>query len=254
MRNFVSVGFLVILSFFSCTKEKSTLTVVAASNVKPALDSIASVYMQENPSVTIQLIYGSSGKLYEQILQDAPFDVFFSADTKYTDSLFQKNKTLYKPQVYAIGQLVLWSKKLDPNILKMQTLLNPEIQTIAIANPKTAPYGAKALESLAFFNLTDKVAPKLVYAENINQTSQFLHTGAVDVGIIALSIALSTNMKKENGFFYTIPNQSHSPIKQVCCVIKNSKNNLEATDFIDYTTTEKGIAILNHFGYLQHKK
>lgn len=226
------------------------MTIVAASNTQPALDSISEVYQAEFPNTKITIIYGASSKLYEQITQNAPFDLFFSADTKYPDSLYKRNKTLIRPKIYAIGQLAIWSKKIDPTVLQLNSLLYPQIHKIAIANPITSPYGEKALESLSFYNIKNKVESKFVYAENINQAAQFVSTGAAEIGIIALSTALSPNLQKEKGSFCIIPQKSHKPLYQACCVLQQTKNTTDAKQFFDYISSEKATSIYKHFGYL----
>ncbi|MBF4471801.1 molybdate ABC transporter substrate-binding protein [Flavobacterium sp. HJJ] len=229
-------------------------TVVIAANLKTAMDSILKVYKLKNPNEEIQVTYGASGKFYEQISNGAPFDLFFSADMNFPKQLKSNGFAVSPIKLYAIGRLAIWSKKLDPNVEKMNSLLNPKVKKIAVGNPKTAPYGAKTIESLKHYRLYDKVKANLVFGENIAQAAQFTAFGAADIGIIALSDAMSSAMKKENGKYYVIPQKSHSPLEQGCVILKHGKGNTAAKQFYDYISSEKAIQILNYYGYSQNKK
>lgn len=226
-------------------------TVVVAANLKTAMDSILKVYKLKNPTDVIQVTYGASGKFYEQISNGAPFDLFFSADMNYPTLLKNNGFAITTPKLYAIGRLAIWSKKWDPNTAKMNSLLDEKIKKIAIGNPKTAPYGAKALESLKYYKLYNTIKSNLVFGENIAQTAQFVAFGAADIGIIALSDALSPAMKKERGKYYVIPQESHSLLEQGCVILKHGKGNAVAKEFYDYISSEKAMQILTYYGYSQ---
>lgn len=226
-------------------------TVVVAANLKTAMDSIQKVYKIKYPKDEIQVTYGASGKFYEQISNGAPFDLFFSADMNYPN-LLKKNKFAVSPiKMYAVGRLAIWSKKFDPNVAKIKSLLDPKVKKIAIGNPKTAPYGAKAVESLKFYKLYDSVKTNLVFGENIAQAAQFAAFGAADIGIIALSDAKSPTMVKENGNYYIIPQKSHSPLNQGCVILKHGKQNTAAKQFYDYISSKTAVEILTYYGYSQ---
>ncbi|HTB99150.1 MAG TPA: molybdate ABC transporter substrate-binding protein, partial [Ferruginibacter sp.] len=244
---------LVLTAFTSLTmaQSNSKITIAAASDLKPAMDSIIAAYEILDPAATIEVTYGSSGKFFEQILNDAPFDIFFSADIDYPNKLKDKNFTISDVKTYGYGQLVLWSKNVDPNIKKMNTLLHNGITKIAIANPDHAPYGTRAVESLKFYNLYDKLQSKLVLGENISQTAQFITTGAADIGLIALSLALSPNMQNEGGKYYIIPNNSHSPLQQAYAITKHAQGNTTATKFYDFISSATAVNILKKYGFSQ---
>jgi len=244
----------IALSFFGVAKAQQKITIVAAANLKVALDSINTVFKKQNPNIDSQITYGASGKLFEQISNGAPFDLFFSADMDYPNKLKEKKLTASEVKMYATGKLAIWSKKTDPNKRKMNCLLDASIQKIAIANPTTAPYGEKAVESLKFYKVYDKVKSKLVFGENINQTAQFATTGASDIGIIALSLVLTPNMQKEGGKYYIIPEKSHSPLEQGCVILKRAQGNANAVKFYNFISSKKAIAILKYYGYSTAKK
>lgn len=247
---FKLIALILFLPFYGSYAQQK-LTVVVAANLKSAMDSMIIIYQKENPNEIIQATYGSSGKLFEQIQNGAPFDLFFSADLVYPKKLKDAGFGISKVKTYALGKIVLWSKKTDPNIQQMNTLLSSDIKKISIANPVAAPYGAKAVESMKYFKVYEKIKNKLVYGENIAQTAQFIAFGAADIGIISLSDALSSKMKKEGGKYYIIPENSYSPIEQGCVILKHGKQNPLSTKFYNFVSTPKAIEILTYFGYSQ---
>lgn len=249
--NLISILALTLLFVKTPVFAQETLNIVVAANLKSAMDSIIISYQKENPTEKIQATYGSSGKLYEQIQHGAPFDVFFSADMNYPEKLKNLSFGVSKVKTYALGKIVIWSKKTDPNTQQMNSLLASNIKKISIANPAGAPYGAKAIESMKHYKVYDKIKNKLVYGENIAQTAQFVAFGAADMGIIALSDALSPKMKKEGGKFYIIPQESYAPIEQGCVVLKHGKSNPLAVKFYNFISSPKAIEILTYFGYAQ---
>lgn len=150
-KRFLSNLTILLFLFFGTTNAQKKFTIVAAANLKIALDSINTVFKIQNPGVNPQITYGASGKFYEQISSGAPFDLFFSADMDYPNQLEKNKMTASKVKMYAVGKLVIWSKKIDPNVKKINSLLEASTRKIAIGNPTTAPYGEKAVESLKFY-------------------------------------------------------------------------------------------------------
>ena len=251
MLNRLFFGLIITFIFAGCTIQAQKISVAAASDLKFALDSVFSVYQKQHPSEKIQVTYGSSGKFFEQIQYDAPFDLYFSADVSYPKKLKQQGLTISEVETYGIGRIVIWSKKIDPNIEKMNSLLNPKLNKIAIANPDHAPYGKRAKESMLHYKIYDKVKNKFVYGENISQTAQFVQLGAADIGIVALSLALSPTMQKSGGNYYVIPEKSHKPLEQGYVILKHAKNNQNALKFYNFIASPTAIAILTHFGFTQ---
>jgi len=242
---------LLSLSFFpgrAPADPAQEVLVAAASDLKFAMDSLVKVFSGQAKDVKIKLVYGSSGNFFEQISNDAPFDLFFSADLDYPQKLEQQHKTLSAIKPYGTGQIVLWSSKLDPSKEGMNTLLQPSVTRIAIANPAHAPYGRRAEESLKYYQLYDKVREKLVIGENISQTAQFASTGAADIGIIALSLALSPQLQKE-GKYWLIPESSHQPLKQGYVLLQHAKGNTGAEKFAAFIGSPIAHAILEYFGF-----
>lgn len=238
-----------VLLLSGTANAQQKFTIVAAANLKAALDSVNTVFKAQNPGINPQITYGASGKFYEQISNGAPFDLFFSADMEYPNKLESNKLTASKVKKYAVGKLVIWSKKTDPNKTKINSLLDSGIRKIAIGNPAVAPYGEKAVESLKFYKIYDKVKNKLVFGDNITQAAQFITTGNADIGITALSLVLMPNMKKEGGKYYIIPEKSHSPLEQGCVILKHGKDNAGALKFYDFISSKKAAAILKYYGY-----
>jgi molybdate transport system substrate-binding protein len=236
---------------FTLLPQKTEVVVAAAADLKFAMDSLIAVYAKTNPDIDIKVVYGSSGNFFQQIGNGAPFDLFFSADIDYPKQLTEKHLTLSVIHLYGTGQLVLWSKTIDPAVDKMNTLLYPSIRKIAIANPAHAPYGQRAEESLRHYQLYDKIKDKLVMGENIAQTAQYAQSGAADIGIIALSLALSPAMQLEGGKYWLIPADSHQPLEQGFVLLPHAKDNKGAFQFMNFITTPEARAILKSFGFSQ---
>ncbi len=224
------------------------ILVAAAADLQFAMDSLIKAFGESNPGIIIKATYGSSGNFFAQIGNGAPFDIFFSADMDYPRKLEEQHLTFGPVKQYAIGQIVLWSKKTDPAKDEMNTLLNSGIAKIAIANPAHAPYGQRARESLLFYNLFDKVKDRLVLGENISQTAQFVESGAADIGIIALSLARSPAMQRQGGRDWLIPEASHQSLRQGYTLLQHGRENEGAKKFADFIGTAKAVSILKYFG------
>jgi molybdate transport system substrate-binding protein len=231
--------------------QSNEVLVAAAADLKFAMDSVVAVFSRSNPSIKVKVVYGSSGNFFQQISNGAPFDLFFSADIDYPRQLHQKQLTRSEPKLYGIGRLVLWSKTLDPAKEGMNTLLNSAIKKIAIANPQHAPYGRRAEESLRYYQLYDKIKDRLVLGENIAQTAQYAASGAADVGIIALSLALSPAMQQCGGKYWLIPAGSHQPLQQGYAILPHAKDNTAAERFATFFTSSAAARVLKNFGFGQ---
>ena len=224
------------------------LTIAAAADLKYVLDSLVTIYKHQHPADKVTVVYGSSGKFYEQLSHGAPFDLFFSADSDYPRRLQQAGRTAGTPQPYALGRLVLWSKKLNPSTKGLNTLLDPQVKRIAIANPAHAPYGQKAEEVLRHYQLYDQVKTKLVLGENIGQAAQYASTGAADVGVLAYALALSPELRRA-GRFYLIPATAHTPLQQSYVVLKQAKDNATAKSFAAFIASPAAKAALKKYGF-----
>lgn len=232
----------------SFAQNEDKLLIAAASDLKFALDSVAAVYKRDNPKVEMRITYGSSGKLYEQISHGAPFDIFFSADIAYPEKLAQQGLSTSTVTTYGTGRIVVWSKKFDVSS-GVKALINPSIRKIAIANPLHAPYGKRAEEALTYYGVLASVQPRLVLGENISQAAQFVTSGAADAGIVALSLAMSPEMKRLGGRYSLISDQAHQPLKQGFVITKHGAQNPTASTFKEFVSSAKAKDILSYFGF-----
>jgi molybdate transport system substrate-binding protein len=249
MKKIIFLLLFVIIGPFSRGQYSDAILIAAASDLKFALDSAVMVFKTANPGARIEVTYGSSGKLFEQISHTAPFDLFFSADIEYPLNLKKKGFVLSEVHTYGVGRIVIWSHTIDPNKEQMNSLLDKMIRKIAIANPQHAPYGRRAEEALKYYKVYEKVKSKLVFGENISQTAQFVTTGAADAGIVALSLALSPAMKKSNGHYYIIPENAHKPLEQGFVILKKAEQNSLAIAFKDFMLGTEATKILGYFGF-----
>ena len=231
--------------------QKKQLRVAAASDLQTVMPEIAAAF-QADSGHHAELIFGSSGNLFAQIQNGAPFDLFFSADSEFPAKLVQSGRAEPRSAVtYAIGTLVLWlppGANCDPQAEQWRCLLKPEISKVAIANPAHAPYGRAAVQALQFAHLYEQVRPKLVYGENISQTAQFAQSGNADVAFIALAQALSETLKRD-GHWVALPRDSYPFIEQAGVVVRRSRNKPEALRFLEFMRSPEGQSILREFGF-----
>lgn len=230
-------------------KAGTEVLVAAAADLRFAMDSLVVIFSRNNPDIAVKVTYGSSGNFFEQIKNGAPFDLYFSADIDYPRQLKEQNKTLGAVHVYGTGQLVLWSKTIDPAKQRMNTLLDRGVTKIAVANPAHAPYGKRAEEALHYYNLYDKVRDKLVMGENIAQAAQYAQAGVAEVGIIALSLALSPTMQGAGGKYWLIPAAAHQPLLQGFALLPHAQGNTGAEKFAAFCKSPTASATLRRFGF-----
>jgi len=224
------------------------ITIAAAADLKYALDSVVTLFNRQHLQAKVTVVYGSSGRFYEQLSHDAPFDMFFSADSNYPRRLQQAGRTASAPVPYAQGRLVLWSRKLDVSAKGLNALLDPQMKRLAIANPAHAPYGQKAEEVLRYYKLYDQLKPKLVLGENIGQAAQYAATGAADAGILAYALALSPELRRA-GRFYLIPATAHTPLRQSYVLLKQAADNPTAKSFAAFIASPAARQALKKYGF-----
>jgi len=233
---------------FCNTKNTNRLTIAAAANAQFAMDTLADLFEQET-GIPTNIITGSSGKLTAQILQGAPYDVFLSADMKYPEQIYKSGKALKAPVVYAHGSLILWTLKDDiqPDI---GILTSDKINRIAIANPKTAPYGVASVEFLKKSNLYEKVKDKLIFGESISQVNQFITSRSADIGFSAESVVLSSGLP-DTGQWVKLDITKYNPLRQGVVIInRENGKTIEAEEFFSFLLSGQAKNILSEFGYM----
>jgi molybdate transport system substrate-binding protein len=247
-----AVRFLLVLCCLSLTMSAARaekITIAAAADLKFAMDEVVSAFKSANPGADVDVVYGSSGNFFTQIKQGAPYDLFFSADIAYPQQLASSGLAASEAKPYASGRIVLWSGNLDATRMTLQSLLDPKIARIAIANPQHAPYGKRAEEALKSAGLWDKIQSKLVYGENIAQTAQFVESGNAQVGIIALSLAVNPELASKGGY-WLIPEKLHQPLVQAYIITKRAQNNELARRFADYMASKPARSIMIKYGFV----
>lgn len=229
----------------------NTITIAVAANVSYAINELVAEFNKTNPDTKVQVTLGSSGKFTAQIENGAPFDVFMSADMKFPKSLFEKGLAITEPALYAQGSLAMLSSKELDFSKGINIVTDANIAKIAVANPKTAPYGTAAVEAMKNANVLDKVESKFVYAESISQAVTYATTAA-DVGFIAKSSLYDEKMSqyKENINWVSVDPSLYTAIDQGIVVLKNTKEEASAKAFYDFILGEKAKEIFIKFGYL----
>ncbi len=226
---------------------RDTLTIFAAADLALALPEIATLF-QAQRGAAVNFVFGSSGNLALQIQNGAPADVFFAANVSYIDRLVAQGSLVAGTKtLYARGRIVVavpqGSSIASPGL---RDLLRPEIRRIAIANPDHAPYGIAAREALQSAGLWDSVQPKLVLGDNIRQTLQYVQSGAVDAGIVALSVANVPGIR-----FRLISDALHQPIDQAAAVNRSSRLARVGAEFIAFVTGPAAWPIMERNGFIR---
>ena len=229
----------------------NTITVAVAANVSYAINELVAEFNKTNPDTKVQVTLGSSGKFTAQIESGAPFDVFMSADMKFPKSLFEKGLATTEPALYAQGSLAMLSSKELDFSKGINLVTDANIAKIAVANPKTAPYGTAAVEAMKNANVLDKVESKFVYAESISQAVTYATTAA-DVGFIAKSSLYDEKMSqyKENIHWISVDTKLYTPIDQGIVILKNAKDNKEVKAFYDFILSKEAKKIFENYGYI----
>lgn len=247
MKSFLLAVFL-LSSIIACqSPSNNKLSIATASNMQYAMEVLADKFKKET-GVDCDIILGSSGKLTAQIIEGAPYDLFVSADINFPKAVKEAGFASQAPKVYAYGKLVLWTmdEKIKPSI---EQLSNKAIKHIALANPKTAPYGKAAVEVLEYYLLHPSIGTKLVYGESISQTNQFILSGSAEIGFTAKSVVLSPQLKN-SGLWIDIDSEIYSPIEQAVVLLKGKKEKHDlALKFYEFLSSKEAKRILSEYGY-----
>lgn len=228
-----------------------TLTVAVAANVQYAFDDLQAEFTKETGHA-LKPVYNSSGKFAAQIMNGAPFDIFLSADMEFPEKLYKEGLTTAAPKPYAYGTLVLWTMKKNLDLANWQTLLvSPSVDKIAVANPKTAPYGRETMKALTHYKLDAALKSKLVFGESIAQTNQYIHSNAADAGFTAKSVVVSPQMKGQ-GRWIDVPRGAYEPIAQGAVILTHAQQSdpKAAQLFYSFLYGAKARAILERYGYI----
>ncbi len=231
--------------------QKHEVSIAAAADLQFAMADLAHQFEKATGNA-IHVSYGSSGNFFSQLQNGAPFDLFFSADIDYPKKL--QSAGLVEPGSifsYGVGRIVIWTppdSKLDVVKQEWNALLDASVSKIAIANPAHAPYGRAAVAAMQGAGIYEKVQGKLVFGESISQAAQFVQSGNVQAGIIALSLAISPAMK--DGKRWEIPPDSYPAIEQAVVMLKSAKDKDAARAFLEFVKSEPGRATLAKYGFV----
>ncbi|WP_445370535.1 molybdate ABC transporter substrate-binding protein [Methylomonas sp. HW2-6] len=237
-------GLLVI----NTTAQAETALVAVAANFTKPMNEIAQVF-EKTSRHTAKLSFGSSGKFVAQFENGAPFEVFLSADDKSPLKLEESGLAVSGSRfTYAVGKLVLWAATVDFVDSQGQVLSSGNFKHIALADPKLAPYGAAAIDTLTNLGLLDKLQPTFVHGENIAQTYQFVSSGNAELGFVALSQVME-NGKIGSGSGWTVPTNLYKPILQDAILLNNGRDNPAAKALLEFLKTAPARAIIEKYGY-----
>ena len=242
---------IVVCQFFFLNEAiADEIKIAVASNFYPTMKELVTHFESITPNSdttnNIVLISGSSGKHYAQILNGAPFDLFFSAD-KLRPNMLEKEEVFNNQSrfTYALGKLALWSSFNEYVDSDGQVLYTDDFRFLAIANPKIAPYGVASKETLTSMNLWQDMEEKLVRGENIAQTFQFAKSGNAKLGFVSYSQILSLNSSSE-GSYWLVPQSMYQPIEQQAILLKDSSL---GKDFLSFIKSNEALDIIKRNGY-----
>ena len=233
---------------FTLRAQAAEVNVAVAANFTTPMQKLAAAFAQDTGHTAI-LSFGATGKFYAQIKNGAPFQILLAADEETPARLESENATVTGTRfTYATGRLVLWSKQLGLVDNQGDILRQGRFDHLAIADPKLAPYGAAALETLNQLGLLQALQSKVVQGENIGQAYQFVYTGNAALGFVALSQVMLDGKIRE-GSVWVVPANLHKPIRQDAVLLSNGKDNPAAIALLAYLKTDKARAIIRSFGY-----
>ena len=230
------------------------ISVAVAANLSDVIEVFKAEFAKSNPQTKVNTVLGASGKFTTQIKNGAPFDLFLSADMGFPEVLYADKIAVSKPVVYASGALAMMSTRGFDLSKGMSVLDDVKVDKIALANPKTAPYGTATLEAFKNAKLFEKVQAKLVYGESISQAIQFATTAA-DIGFVNKSAFFGETMKRyqEGKDWVEVDPKLYTPIAQGMVLLQQAKNNAEARAFYDFVLSPQAKKIFKDYGYFVHE-
>lgn len=242
---------LLILFFISVNLFAEKLNIAVAANVSYAIGELKAAFNKIYPNIIVHEILTSSGKLTAQIKNGAPYDIFMAANMKYPKALYEEGFAITRPLVYAQGSLAYISKNKQNFSKGINFIKESNIKKIAIANPKTAPYGKAAVEAMKNGGVYESVKGNLVFAESIAQTVTYALT-ATDIGFIAKSTLYSDKMKgyKKGINWEDVDPKLYTPINQGIVLLKKAEKKPSAAAFYAFMLSPEAKKILNNYGYL----
>ena len=248
MKRLILAWCLVIIACTAVTPAFAEQMLVAvAANFIPPFREIA-LEFEKSTGHQLKVVGGSSGNFYTQIKNGAPFDVFFSADNERPKKLEDEGLGVKDTRfTYATGRLVLWSANADL-IKGEETVRSKNFKRLAMANPKTAPYGVAAMQALQKLELWDSLQPHIVMGESIGQTMGFIESGNAQLGFVALSQIMDPKIKGK-GSRWDVPTNLHEPIQQDVILLTKGKDNAGAKALLEFIISPQSKTIIERYGY-----
>jgi molybdate transport system substrate-binding protein len=242
---------LLLLITLMGTLQAEKITIAVAANVSYAINELKKEFNTLYPNIKVEVILGGTGKLVAQIKHKAPYDILMGANMNYPKSLYKSGDAITRPLVYAQGSLALLSSKTFDLSQGLALLTEPTIKKIAIANPKTAPYGVATVEALKNAKLYETIKSKFVYGESISQTVTYA-TKATDLGFIAKSALFSPKMAhfKKGLNWVEVDPKLYTPIDQGIVLLKHGEKSAQASAFFTFILSQRAKVIFEKFGYL----
>lgn len=240
--NFLTAGIIISCCLSPAAAEK--LNVAVAANFLDTAQALSPL-LKEMTGIEVKWSAGSSGKLYASIINGAPFDVLLAADAVYPEKLERQGAAVAGTGFcYAMGKLVLYGPE---NIANEQALRQAYVKRIALANPRVAPYGQAAEQTLRALHLWSVSKNKLVFGENIAQAFQFVVTGNAQLGFVALSQMKAAKVNEQA--YWVIPENLYSPLRQVAVLLTASKRRATAEKFLAFLKTKEAQTLIERYGY-----
>lgn len=244
-----------LLASIANAGENTTLQIATAANFSSTLQKISEKFHELHPEIEVKIIPGATGNLYSQIINGAPFDLFFSADEKHADLLIERNiahsdHVSDHSFVYAKGRLCLLTSNKEREKLSEKTLQNDDFKFLAIAKPDSSPYGFAAKEVLEKLALWEKLNQKIIYAQDVGAAMTFITSENVDFGFVALSQIISwqekNNQKEQN--FWVVPQNFYKPVKQKVVLLRGPREK-EAQKFLEFVKSSEVEKLIRESGY-----
>jgi molybdate transport system substrate-binding protein len=251
LAKLVFIPFAAMLAMMPVARAEAVPVVAAASDLQYALAEVAAAFARASGR-SVKLSFGSSGNFLRQIVQGAPFELFFSADEAYVQELVKRRLALDNGALYAIGRLALFVPNGSPVRADAElddlaaALKDGRLKKIAIANPEHAPYGRAARAALMHKGLWQKVQGHLVMGENVSQAAQFAASGSVEAGLIAYSLVVSESMSKA-GAYALLPADMHEPLRQRMVLLKGAGGT--ARQFYAFAQSPPARTVFEKYGF-----
>lgn len=241
---------IILAIFLAVFANANELNIAAAANVTYPIEEIKAEFAKIHPQIKLNVSLGASGNFATQIRNGAPFDIFLAADMKYVSDLFKDGFAAGAAKTYANGKLAMFSARNFDLSKGLEILKDEKVKSVAIANPKTAPYGVASMQAFEKTGILAEIKGKIVEAKSIGDAlNQAIN--AADIGFVAASLMYSKKMAeyKEGLNFVLVDSKLYAPIAQGIVILKKAEKNADAKAFYDFILSEKCKEVFRKYGY-----